>query len=115
MTTIAEQIDVPEAKINKKVALDQASGGIVSVIRQENGKFTIRTIFIEADDDEEPPPTAGGEATNTGEAIADAPWFKQALAELERDVREIKGSGDNPQIVEYHHSTNLDKNAAKED
>jgi uncharacterized protein (TIGR02594 family) len=115
MSTIAEQIDVPEAKINKKVALDLASGGIVSVIRQENGKFTIRTIFFDDTDDDGTSPVTGNESTNTGEIIADAPWFKQALADLERDVREIKGSGDNPRIVEYHHSTDLDKNAAKED
>lgn len=41
------------------------------------------------------------------------PWF--AIAEREIGVKEVVGSGDNPRIVEYLRSTNLDAPSASED
>jgi len=115
MSTIEEEVDVPEEKINGKAAIAKASGGVVSIVRQDNGKFTLRAIFFDETDDEVQPPATGKNVTGTGEVIVDAPWFQKALEELERDVREIKGSGNNPRILEYHRSTNLDASAASKD
>lgn len=41
------------------------------------------------------------------------PWFEIAHAEI--GTREVTGSGDNPRIVAYHRSTNLDAPSASND
>jgi len=41
--------------------------------------------------------------TETGQA--DAPWLSVARAEMEREVEEVAGSGDNPRILEYFTAT----------
>lgn len=41
------------------------------------------------------------------------PWFKFAYAEI--GIKEVTGSGDNPRIVAYHRSTNLDAPSASND
>lgn len=43
------------------------------------------------------------------------PWFDIAIGEYNKHIREIAGSGDNPRIVEYLRSTNLDSVSAESD
>lgn len=51
---------------------------------------------------------------HSANAIGSAyPWFEIAQSEI--GVREIVGRGDNPRIVEYHHSTTLDAGSASLD
>ncbi|ESS71648.1 hypothetical protein MGMO_93c00060 [Methyloglobulus morosus KoM1] len=117
MSTIEEETDIPKQKINGKVAIAQASGGIVSVVPQANGKFTLRAIFFDASENiATKPPSTVKDVTDKGMTISDAPWFEQAKEELARDVREIKGAKQNPRILEYHKSTDdLDEIDASKD
>lgn len=43
------------------------------------------------------------------------PWFDIAIAEYNKHIKEVSGSGANPRIVEYLNSTNLDSVSAKSD
>lgn len=50
---------------------------------------------------------------STARVRADYPWYAVARAEI--GVREVRGNGDNPRIVEYLRSTTLDAPAASQD
>ncbi|TAN50003.1 MAG: TIGR02594 family protein [Methylococcaceae bacterium] len=43
------------------------------------------------------------------------PWFERAIEEYNKHIKEVAGSGDNPRIVEYLRSTNLDSISASND
>ena len=97
MIKIEELSDVPQQELNEIMESFEADGGDVSVIPQEDGRFTIRAVFLSNDAVAKP-----GNAT-----IQDPPWFQIARQELKSDVREITGKEDNPRIVEYHQTVSL--------
>lgn len=43
------------------------------------------------------------------------PWFEKAIEEYNKHIKEVAGSGDNPRIVEYLRSTDLDSESARND
>jgi len=104
MNRIEEKYDITKENLEEKIGDFEFEGAVVSVIPQPDGHFTIRAAFLDA----ATPSTAP--AARSGGDVDSAPWLRVAKRELSLDVKEIKGSNDNPRIIAYHATTSLSAN-----
>lgn len=102
MSKIVEKNDIPKENLSGKIDDYKFQGAVVSVISQEDGRFTIRAFFSDNPANLEQVVSNGNEN--------DSPWLAVAKKELALDVKEIQGVDNNSRIVAYHATTSLSAN-----
>ena len=93
MDKIEELDDIPKNKLEEIAGNYEFEGAIVSVFLNGTSAAS-NTVSI----------------SNSNGEIDNAPWLAVAKKELSLDVKEIKGSNNNPRIVAYHSTTSLSAN-----